>query len=112
MSAHILASVTNGSLCSDPLTNQGPAACVGISLCQPCQVSSGGNEANIAGGGETGRGGGRPGDKPSELREIRRRLVISHDGPEIITMMLLSLFDKFLQLYCVTLNAIKLQSFV
>ena len=91
-----LASVTNGSLHSDPLTNKGPAACVGISLCQPCQVSSGGNEANIAGGDR--RGGGRPGAEISRVSSGRsgRRLLISHDGPEIITLMLLSLFGKFL----------------
>ena len=70
----------------------------------PCQVSSGGNEANIA-GRETGEGGGR--DKPRELREIRGvPLNISSwiDGPQIITLPLLPIFVEFLQLYYGLIN--------
>ena len=78
----------------------------------PVRSAAGVTKRILRGGDRAGRGEAGSRDKPSELREIRRRLLISHDGPAIITLMLLSFFDKFLQLYCVTLNAIKLQSFV
>ena len=100
-----LASVTNEGLSCDPLTNEVTAACVGISWCQPCQVSSGGNEASIV-GRETGRPG--PGAGGERGRE---ELLISHDGPEIITLILLPIFDKVLQLYYGMINVIQLQSF-
>ena len=48
-------------------------------------------------------------DKPSGRGE-REEILISHDGPEIITLILLPIFDKFLQLYYSMINVNQMQN--